>query len=82
VATKSELDALLSREPAEAREDERHAFDRAADGRAIVLMGAGGLGRRALAGLRRRGVVPIAFADNAPSRHGTRIDGVPVLSPE
>jgi FkbM family methyltransferase len=82
VTAKSELDALLSREPAAAREEERCTFDRIAGGRPIVLMGAGGLGRRTLDGLRRRGVAPIAFADNAPSRHGTRIDGVPVLSPE
>lgn len=82
VATpKAELDALLSRNAEDVREDERRAFDRLAGGRPIVLMGAGGLGRRTLNGLRRHGVVPVAFADNSPSRHGTNIDGVPVLSP-
>ena len=45
-------------------------------------MGAGGLGRRALAGLRRHGVEPLAFADNGIERQGTTLDGVPVLSPE
>lgn len=79
--TRGELDALLARDPAAMRVDERTAFDRMACGRPVVLMGAGGLGRRALGGLRRHGVTPLAFADNAPARHGTSIDGVPVLSP-
>ena len=34
-------------------------------------MGAGGLGRRALAGLRRHGVEPLAFADNGSGRART-----------
>ena len=78
---RAELDALLSRDSAAVRIEELAAFDRVARDRPIVLMGAGGLGRRALAGLRRHGVTPLAFADNAPARHGTSIDGVPVLSP-
>lgn len=63
---------------------ERERFDQAARGRSasIVLMGSGGLGRRALAGLRRHGVEPLAFADNGKARQGTTVDGVPVLSPE
>jgi FkbM family methyltransferase len=79
-ALRRELDALVSRDPAAMRVAERHAFDRLAGGRDIVLMGAGGLGRRALAGLRRHGVEPLAFADNG--KQGTTLDGLPVLSPE
>src|SRR5580698_1152326 len=75
----NELDALLLRDPAAVRSWERREFDRLSDGRPIVLMGAGGLGRRALAGLRRHGVEPLAFADNAARE--TRLDGVQVLSP-
>ena len=45
-------------------------------------MGAGGLGRRTLAGVRRHGVEPLAFADNGLERQGTTLDGLPVLSPE
>ncbi len=58
-------------------------FDEAAKGRSasIVLMGSGGLGRRALAGLRKHGVEPLAFVDNSASRQGTDIDGLRVLSP-
>lgn len=44
-------------------------------------MGAGGLGRRTLSGLRTVGIVPLAFVDNAPARQGTTLDGVRVLSP-
>jgi FkbM family methyltransferase len=45
-----------------------------------VLFGAGRLGRIALAGLRRAGVTPLAFADNNPALWGTSVDGLPVLS--
>lgn len=44
-------------------------------------MGAGGLGRRTLDGLRAAGIEPVAFADNSNTRQGTAIDGVSVLSP-
>lgn len=75
-----ELEALLSRDPAAMRVSEPLEFDRLSGGREIVLMGAGALGRRTLAGLRRHGVEPLAFADNG--RQGTTLDGLPVLSPE
>ena len=51
------------------------------DGPPMVLFGAGGLGRRTLAGLRRLGLEPVAFSDNDPALWGTDVDGVPVLSP-
>ncbi len=43
--------------------------------------GAGGLGRKTLAGLREVGVEPLAFADNNPALWGGEVDGLPVLSP-
>jgi FkbM family methyltransferase len=46
----------------------------------LVLFGAGGLGRVSLAGLRRGGVEPLAFADNNPLAWGTVVDGLPVMS--
>jgi FkbM family methyltransferase len=79
---RDELEALLARDAGEVRAWERTEFDRLAGGRPIVLLGSGGLGRRALAGLRRHGVQPAAFADNNPARHGTRLEGVRVLSPQ
>jgi FkbM family methyltransferase len=46
----------------------------------IVLFGAGGLGRRTLAEIGGTGLEPVCFADNAPSLHGTVVDGLSVLS--
>jgi len=62
---------------------ECNAFDLAAGDFAnkIVLFGAGGMGRRALAGLRRVGISPLCFADNNPGSQGREIEGIPVLSP-
>lgn len=77
-----ELDALLAVDAGSIRAFERHEFDRCSQGRPLVLMGAGGLGRMALAGLRRHGVEPLAFADNAASNQRNDIEGIPVLSPE
>lgn len=47
----------------------------------FVLFGAGGLGRKTLAGLRQIGVSPLAFADSNSAIWNTSIDGVQVLSP-
>ena len=61
---------------------ERAAFDDAVAGRgrSLVLFGAGGLGRKTLAGLRKVGIEPLAFADNNPALWGTSVEGLPVLS--
>ena len=82
VALQRDLDSLLSQDPDDVRRWEREEFTRLSRGREIVLMGAGGLGRRTLAGLRQCGVEPLAFADNASGRQGTDIEGIRVLSPE
>ena len=81
-SARQELDALLSFDVDEIRSAERQEFDRLSEGKEIVLMGAGGLGRRTLTGLRQNQVEPLAFADNATHLHGQVVDGVPVLSPE
>lgn len=47
----------------------------------VVLFGAGNLGRRTLAGLRKIGIQPACFLDNNSRRWGTDIEGIPVLSP-
>lgn len=64
--------------------EERALFDRLAGGpgQPILLFGAGNLGRRVLAGLRRVGDQPLAFIDNNVALHGSLVDGLPVLSPE
>lgn len=46
----------------------------------LVLHGAGACGGYALKHLRSQGIEPLAFADNDPSKQGTTIDGVRVLS--
>jgi FkbM family methyltransferase len=79
-----ELDKLLG-EPAEsAKRRAREAYDSVAGARgdSVVIYGAGGLGRKVLAGLRKLGVEPVAFADNNPQLWGRSVEGLPVLSPE
>jgi FkbM family methyltransferase len=46
-----------------------------------VLFGAGRLGLRVLAGLRRLGIQPIAFVDNNAAKREGSLGGLPVLSP-
>jgi len=79
----SELDCILSEPLSDVEDRERSAFDRllAASGQRVVLFGAGTLGRKALESLRGIGVEPLAFADNSPSKWGTSVDRLPVLSP-
>lgn len=47
----------------------------------FVVFGAGEMGRKVFAGLRRIGQPPVAFADNNPALHGTEVDGLRVYSP-
>ncbi len=47
----------------------------------VVIFGCGTLGKRAIELLREIGVNPLAFCDNNPSRWGTNLSGIPVLSP-
>ena len=63
--------------------DERTLCDELAGvpGADLLLFGAGNLGRRTLAGLRRVGVEPLAFVDNSPALQGTVISGKRVLAP-
>jgi FkbM family methyltransferase len=79
----SELEELLRETPAAARESEQTAFDRLAAplGDRLVLFGAGQLGGKTLAGLRRMGIEPLAFVDNNSAFWGKSIDGLLVLSP-
>lgn len=82
-SSSDQLERLLARDADTVRAEAARAFDMLARGRSrdIVLLGAGGLGRKIAAGLRAHGVPPLAFADNAPARQGTMIDGIRVLSP-
>jgi FkbM family methyltransferase len=65
------------------RARERGTFDELASplGERLVLFGAGPLGKRVLAGLRKAGVEPLAFADNNPNLWNQQVMGLPVLPP-
>jgi FkbM family methyltransferase len=80
---RDQLEALLSESGASALKRQQTAFDQIAAPfeQKLVLFGAGGFGRRTLAGLRRVGIEPLAFADNNPALWGHSVCGVPVLSP-
>ncbi len=79
-----QLDELLGEDPAAVREREQTTFDKLAGPfrHSLVLFGAGGLGRRTLAGLRRLGVTPLAFTDNNQQLWHKEVDGLTVLPPE
>jgi FkbM family methyltransferase len=82
-ALESELEALLSEDPAEAVRRATDPLRGVESGeRRLVLYGAGTLGRAVLARLRRAGVEPAAFADDTPGKQGQTVDGVPVMTPQ
>jgi FkbM family methyltransferase len=78
-----QLDDLLAEGIKGAQEREASAFDESGDGNTpdLVLFGAGNLGRRTLARLRKIGISPLCFLDNNSARWGQAIDGIPVMSP-
>jgi FkbM family methyltransferase len=82
--TLEDLEALLSEGVDAALQRERSAFDELASPfeERLVLFGAGGFGRRTLAGLRRVGIEPLAFADNDRRLWGSSVNGVRVVSPQ
>jgi FkbM family methyltransferase len=84
ILLQAQLEELISESSDEAIERSQTAFDRLSypfqD--SIVLFGAGNLGRKALSGLTKLGIKPLAFADNNPNVWNTEIEGIPVFSPE
>ena len=68
--------------PESVRVREQNVFDEIAGpfSKRLVLFGCGPLGKEVLAGLRRAGVEPLAFADNNQKLWSTEVAGVPVLS--
>jgi FkbM family methyltransferase len=79
-----QLQSLLCEDRASVCEREHTAFDAltAPFSNSLVLFGAGNLGRKTLAGLRRLGLEPMAFADNNPSSWNTTVDELQVLAPQ
>ena len=76
------LENLLSEPISSVIKREQSTFDElsAPFEKSLVLFGAGGLGKKTLAGLRKLGIEPLAFADNNPAVWGKIIDGVRVYS--
>lgn len=81
---KNQLEELLSEPVASVMRREQSTFDKlvAPFSKSLVLFGAGGLGRKTLAGLRQVGIEPLAFTDNNPLLWESTVEGVPVLSPQ
>jgi len=78
------LDELFAEGATKATARERSAFDLMAGPSKdlIVLFGAGRVGRKTLAGLRKIGVEPIAFVDNDARLWNTVVEGLEVVSPQ
>jgi FkbM family methyltransferase len=76
---KEVLQSLLGESPSACQLRQTNTFDELTGERDLVLFGAGGLGRKTLAALRRDGIEPLAFADNKLA--GSAVDGVHVISP-
>jgi FkbM family methyltransferase len=82
-----QLENILQRIDAEPPKDvgarEQGTFDDLASplGERLILFGAGPLGKGVLAGLRKAGVKPLAFADNNRDLWNREVMGLPVLSP-
>lgn len=77
--TEETLQSLLDENQGACLRRQLNTFDEIVAGRDLVLFGAGGLGRKALAALREDGIVPLAFIDNKLA--GRLVDGIEVLSP-
>jgi FkbM family methyltransferase len=79
-----ELENVLSTSILDVQKWEENSFDNliGKQPKSFVLFGAGGLGRKTLAGLRKLGNPPVAFTDNNRNLYGHEVDGVTVLSPE
>ena len=77
------LREILTESVSDVMEREASALDRIlrAHQNRVVIFGCGTLGKRALELLREIGVNPLALCDSNPSRWGTDITGLPVLSP-
>ena len=75
------LDAWLKSSPETVAAQEGKLFDRviAPNAKAIVLYGAGFMGKQALGALRSAGIEPLAFADDRSDR---RMEGFAVVPPE
>ncbi|MBA2271752.1 MAG: FkbM family methyltransferase [Chthoniobacterales bacterium] len=76
-----ELEEILARDVDDVRREESEIFDQLTGEKRskLVLCGAGGLGRKMLAGLRHVGIEALCFADNNPALAGRTVEGLQVV---
>jgi len=81
---KNQLEELLKKDPAALVNAQKEAFEQliAKIGDRYILFGVGWLGQITLAGLRKVGIKPLAFADNNPKLWGSKVGGLDVISPQ
>jgi FkbM family methyltransferase len=79
-----QLEEILSKNPSKLINYQNVLFTEKISqcGERYILFGSGNLGRNTLAGLRKAGIAPLAFADNNPKIWNTIVDGLVVLSPQ
>jgi len=84
LSSEAQLGELLSEGVAFGIARAQSTFDKLTEpfSESLVLFGAGGLGRKTLAGLRQVGIDPLALADNNSALWGQTIEGLQVLSPQ
>jgi FkbM family methyltransferase len=84
LSLEAQFEELLSEDISSVVVREQTTFDRLIEpfNKSFVLFGAGNLGRKTLAGLRKIGIEPFAFADNNPNLWNKSIEGLQVLSPQ
>jgi len=80
---KEAITQLLAADHAAAARLAEEPYERliASTGEPLVLAGAGEVGENTLRVLRQKGVAVACFVDNNPVKWGTKLDGLPILSP-
>jgi len=84
VSFENQLEEVLDKDVVALVNDHKESFRRLTDemGERYILFGAGRLGQITLAGLRKAGINPLAFADNNPKLWDTSVQGLQVFSPQ
>ena len=84
ISFEHQLEEVLKKDATALINEQKTVFDQltVATGETFILFGSGRLGQITLAGLRKAGVEPLAFADNNPKLWNTSVEGLRVLSPQ